>query len=53
VALAIASGMIWLVGTYTDNAGFQVAGLIVGVVALINGFNQARGGGDSGDGTPK
>ena len=50
VALGVASGLMLLVGTYTDNGGFQLAGLIVGVVAVIVGFNQARASGDSGDG---
>ena len=47
VALAIAAGMMVLVGSYTDNGGFQLAGLIVGVVAVITGFNQARSRGES------
>lgn len=42
VALAIAAGVMFLVGKYTENAGFMYAGVIVGVVALITGFNQAR-----------
>ncbi|KFN48216.1 hypothetical protein N790_06835 [Arenimonas malthae CC-JY-1] len=33
---------MFLVGKYTENAGFMYAGVIVGVVALITGFNQAR-----------
>jgi len=40
VALAVAAGVMALVGTYTDNSGFQWAGIILGVVAVITGINQ-------------
>ncbi len=43
VALAVASALMLLVGTYTDNGGFQAAGVIVAVVATVVAFNQARG----------
>jgi hypothetical protein len=47
VALAIVACFLLLVGTYTENAGFQYSGIILGVVAAITGFNQARSRGDS------
>jgi hypothetical protein len=53
VALAVAAGLMLLVGSYTDNTGFQVAGLIVGVVAVITGINQARSRRDSRGDEPK
>jgi hypothetical protein len=45
VALAVAAALMLLVGTYTDNGGFQAAGVIVAVVATIVAFNQARSSG--------
>jgi hypothetical protein len=48
VALAVSAGVMALVGTYTGNAGFLWAGIIVGVVAAIMGLNQATSRGDSG-----
>lgn len=45
VALAVASALMLLVGTYTDNGGFQTAGVIVAVVATVVAFNQARSSG--------
>ena len=48
VALAISAALIALVGTYTENSGFQWAGAIVGVVAAITGINQATSRDDAG-----
>ena len=42
LALLIAAAFVLLVGTYTDNGGFQLAGALLLVVALILAFNQAR-----------
>lgn len=42
VSLALAAGVMLLVGSYTGNSGFQVAGLITATVAVIGAFNQAR-----------
>lgn len=41
VALAISAGLIALVGTYTENSGFQWAGVIVGIVVAITAINEA------------
>lgn len=51
VALVVAAGVMFLVGKYTENAGFMYAGVILGVVVLITGFNQAtsRRGSDGND----
>jgi hypothetical protein len=42
VALFIATFLLLLVGTYTENAGFQWAGVLLGVVSVITAVNQAR-----------
>jgi len=42
VALFVATFLLLLVGSYTENSGFQVAGLLLGVVSTIIAFNQAR-----------
>jgi hypothetical protein len=42
VALAVSAGVMALVGTYTENSGFQWAGIILGVVVVITGANQAN-----------
>ena len=42
VSLVLAGLVILSVGTYTENGGFQLAGVILLVVMLITGFNQAR-----------
>ncbi len=51
IALAVAAGLMLLVGTYTGNGGFQLAGVLIAVVAVVVAFNQARssGGNDQGD----
>jgi len=47
ISLLVAA-LVWLlVGTYTDNGGFQLAGVILLVVVLITAFNQARDRGKS------
>lgn len=43
LALLAAAALMLLVGTYTDNGGFQLAGVLLLVVALLLAFNQARG----------
>ncbi len=42
IALLLAALFMVVVGTYTDNGGFQLAGIILLVVVLITAFNQAR-----------
>jgi hypothetical protein len=42
-ALLVAGLVILLVGTYTDNGGFQLAGGILIFVTLIIGLGQAKG----------
>jgi ABC-type transport system involved in cytochrome bd biosynthesis fused ATPase/permease subunit len=42
LALLLAALVMLAVGTYTDNGGFQLAGVILLVVVLITAFNQAR-----------
>lgn len=42
VALLLATFLLLLVGTYTENAGFQWAGILLGVVTAITAINQAR-----------
>lgn len=51
VSLLLAAGFIYLVGRYTDNAGFRFAGLILAAVALITALARAgaRSGRDDGD----
>ena len=43
IALLLAALVVVVVGTYTDNGGFQLAGFIMLFVAFITAFNQARG----------
>ncbi len=43
ISLLLAALVMAAVGTYTDNGGFQLAGVILLVVVLITAFNQARG----------
>ncbi len=47
IALALAAGFMLLVGTYTENGGFQLAGILLAVVAGIVALNQARSSRDS------
>ncbi|GIK86109.1 MAG: hypothetical protein BroJett026_15900 [Betaproteobacteria bacterium] len=51
IALAVAAGVMLLVGTYTKNGGFQLAGVLVAVVAAVVALRQAAssGGPDTGD----
>lgn len=42
VSLFVAALLMLATGTYTDNGGFQLAGIILLVVVLITAFNQAR-----------
>lgn len=42
LSLLVAGVFVLLVGTYTDNGGFQLAGALLLVVGLIRAFNQAR-----------
>lgn len=42
ISLIVAAMLFLVVGTYTDNSGFQLAGGILLTVALITAFNQAR-----------
>lgn len=49
VALFVAALLCLVVGTYTENNGFQAAGLLLAFVTAIIAINQARAGGDSGD----
>lgn len=49
VSLLLGAGFLYLVGRYTDNAGFRFAGLILAAVAIISALARAgtrRGGGD-------
>ena len=43
IALFVGSVLIFAVGIYTDNGGFQLAGGIMLLVAAILAFNQANG----------
>lgn len=45
-SLFLATLLLLLVGTYTENAGFQWAGVLLGVVSTITAVNQARSSGD-------
>jgi hypothetical protein len=42
IAIAVAAGLTVLVGTYTENEGFQLAGALFAVVAVVMAINQAR-----------
>lgn len=46
IALLVAALFILLVGSSTDNAGFQAAGLLILFVGAITAINEARAGGD-------
>jgi hypothetical protein len=50
IALACAAGVMLLVGTYTENGGFQLAGVLLAVVSATMAISQARssGGPDQG-----
>lgn len=41
ISLIVAAMMLFVVGTYTENSGFQFAGGILLTVALITALNQA------------
>ena len=43
IALLLAALVMVVVGTYTDNGGFQLAGFILLFVAFVTAFNQAHG----------
>lgn len=45
IALVLAAGVMLLVGTYTGNGGFQLAGVLVAVVAAVMALSQARSSG--------
>jgi hypothetical protein len=47
IALVLAAGFMLLVGTYTENGGFQLAGILLAVVAGVVALSQARSSGDS------
>jgi len=49
IALFVAALLFLLVGAYTENAGFQAAGLLLAFVTAIIAINQARARGDSTD----
>lgn len=53
IALFVATFLFFVVGAYTENSGFQAAGLLLGVVTVITAFNQARNRGESSDGDPQ
>lgn len=42
IALLVAGVLIFVVGTYTTNGGFQLAGGMVLLVAIILAISQAR-----------
>ena len=42
IALAVAAGLILSVGLYTENGGFQLAGALIAVVAVVVALSQAR-----------
>ena len=42
IALAVAAGVTLLVGTYTENSGFQLAGALFALVSVVMAINQAR-----------
>ena len=43
IALFVSSILVLAVGTYTENGGFQLAGMIMLLVTAILAFNQAGG----------
>lgn len=42
ISLTVTTIIVFAVGIYTDNSGFQLAGGILLIVTLITAFNQAR-----------
>ncbi len=42
ISLIVAAILLLVVGTYTENSGFQLAGGILLTITLITAFNQAR-----------
>ena len=42
ISLIVAAILLLVVGTYTDNGGFQLAGAILLTIPIITAFNQAR-----------
>jgi uncharacterized membrane protein len=49
IALFVAALLFLVVGTYTENTGFQAAGLLLAFVTAIIAISQARAGGGSSD----
>lgn len=49
IALAVVAVLALVVGVTTENAGFQGAGLLFGVVAVLVALRDVRAGGDAGD----
>lgn len=49
VTLFLVAGLTYLVGSSTGNSGFELAGVIFFVVAVIMAFNQATSRGASAD----
>jgi hypothetical protein len=42
ISLFVTTILFFIVGIYTDNSGFQLAGVIMLTVVLITAFNQVR-----------
>jgi hypothetical protein len=42
ISLIVAAILLLVVGTYTENSGFQLAGAILLTITSITAFNQAR-----------
>ena len=42
ISLIVAAILLLVVGTYTENSGFQLAGAILFTITIITAFNQAR-----------
>lgn len=42
ISLIVAAILLLVVGTYTENSGFQLAGAILLTITIITAFNQAR-----------
>lgn len=49
VTLFLAAGFTYLVGSSTENSGFEFAGILLFVVAVIMAFNEANSRGASAD----
>ena len=47
ISLIVAAILLLVVGTYTENSGFQLAGAILLTITIITAFNQARKRGSS------